>query len=70
MSETDALMNKHRMPSLWELLRDGVVLNNTGSVARDHLANERTYLAWIRTALAITGGMYMDCNDDGNCLSR
>jgi putative membrane protein len=24
---------------------------NTGSRARDHLANERTYLAWVRTAL-------------------
>jgi uncharacterized membrane protein YidH (DUF202 family) len=27
------------------------VLKNTGSVARDHLASERTYLAWIRTGL-------------------
>ncbi len=26
---------------------------NSGSRARDHLANERTYLAWIRTALAV-----------------
>ena len=26
---------------------------NTGSRARDHLANERTYLAWIRTSLAV-----------------
>ncbi|MFT6564680.1 MAG: putative membrane protein [Actinomycetes bacterium] len=26
---------------------------NTGSRARDHLANERTYLAWIRTGLAV-----------------
>ncbi|NNE95647.1 MAG: DUF202 domain-containing protein [Acidimicrobiales bacterium] len=24
---------------------------NTGSRARDHLANERTYLAWVRTAI-------------------
>lgn len=23
--------------------------DNTGSTARDHLANERTYLAWVRT---------------------
>lgn len=30
----------------------GVRLQNTGSVARDHLANERTYLAWLRTSLA------------------
>jgi putative membrane protein len=28
---------------------------NTGSVARDHLANERTFLAWIRTSLAVIG---------------
>ncbi len=28
---------------------------NSGSDARDHLANERTFLAWIRTALGIVG---------------
>jgi len=27
------------------------VFANTGSVARDHLASERTFLAWIRTGL-------------------
>ena len=27
------------------------VLKNTGSVARDHLASERTLLAWLRTGL-------------------
>ena len=27
------------------------VYKNTGSVARDHLASERTYLAWTRTGL-------------------
>ena len=26
-------------------------LSNTGSTARDHLASERTFLAWIRTGL-------------------
>lgn len=26
--------------------------NSKGSVARDHLANERTYLAWLRTSLS------------------
>ena len=29
-----------------------LVLENTGSVARDHLASERTFLAYVRTSLA------------------
>jgi hypothetical protein len=29
-------------------------LENSGSVARDHLASERTFLAYMRTSLAIT----------------
>ena len=41
--------------SVWHLVWHGVRLQHQGSVARDHLANERTYLAYIRTALAITG---------------
>ncbi|EFI27248.1 hypothetical protein CC1G_15076 [Coprinopsis cinerea okayama7 len=31
----------------------GLVLENSGSVARDHLATERTYLAYVRTSLAL-----------------
>ncbi|MEV5875377.1 DUF202 domain-containing protein [Streptomyces sp. NPDC052101] len=27
---------------------------NTGSTARDHLANERTYLAWLRTGISVS----------------
>jgi len=34
-------------------LSPSMVLENTGSVARDHLANERTWLAYVRTSLAI-----------------
>jgi len=30
-----------------------LVLENKGSTARDHLANERTFLAWLRTSLAL-----------------
>ncbi|KAL0945972.1 hypothetical protein HGRIS_012250 [Hohenbuehelia grisea] len=30
------------------------ILQNTNSVARDHLASERTFLAYVRTCLAIT----------------
>jgi putative membrane protein len=29
--------------------------NISGSIARDHLANERTFLAWVRTSLAFVG---------------
>ncbi len=31
------------------------IIENTGSAARDHLANERTFLAWVRTALGLVG---------------
>lgn len=43
------------LPSLFTLVREGAVLVNTGSTARDQLANERTYLAWMRTALSLIG---------------
>lgn len=33
----------------------GVPRENVGSLARDHLANERTFLSWMRTALAFVG---------------
>lgn len=29
-------------------------IDNVGSTARDHLANERTFLAWTRTGLGLT----------------
>lgn len=31
------------------------LVENTDSTARDHLANERTFLAWVRTALGLVG---------------
>lgn len=37
------------------LIGRGPVTDNVGSRARDHLANERTFLSWIRTALAFIG---------------
>lgn len=33
-------------------LRASLILQNKGNVARDHLASERTYLAYVRTSLA------------------
>ncbi|OBA19441.1 hypothetical protein METBIDRAFT_26468, partial [Metschnikowia bicuspidata var. bicuspidata NRRL YB-4993] len=30
-----------------------LTLDNHGAVARDHMANERTFLAWLRTSLSL-----------------
>lgn len=38
----------------WCRFRPATLLVNTSSTARDHLANERTYLAWLRTSLGFT----------------
>lgn len=31
------------------------IVDNTGSVARDNLANERTFLSWLRTGVTLMG---------------
>ncbi len=31
----------------------GEIVGNNSNLARDHLANERTFLAWVRTGVAI-----------------
>jgi hypothetical protein len=46
-----------------------LVLENKGSVARDHLASERTYLAYVRTSLACANAgvgelMYLLAHDN------
>lgn len=55
MSPTKAVFRKRAVSGTWREwpLRNTLVLKNTGLVARDHLANERTYLAWTRTALVM-----------------
>ena len=37
----------------WPVAPD--IVENKDSTARDHLANERTFLAWVRTALGLVG---------------
>ncbi|KAJ7355551.1 hypothetical protein DFH08DRAFT_690493 [Mycena albidolilacea] len=41
------------LPPLVSRLKVSLVLENCGSVARDHLAAERTFLAYVRTSLVV-----------------
>ena len=45
----------------WEM---SLVLKNTGSVARDHLASERTFLAWMRTSVSLAMAGVGECECD------
>jgi uncharacterized membrane protein YidH (DUF202 family) len=46
-------LSRYRFAQPWRrcFSSDETMVENTGSVARDHLANERTFLAWARTGL-------------------
>ena len=48
-----SVMDNRRGPFLLAQLNPAFVLQNSGSVARDHLASERTFLAYVRTSLTI-----------------
>ncbi|OIW22649.1 hypothetical protein CONLIGDRAFT_658082 [Coniochaeta ligniaria NRRL 30616] len=46
--------------AIWSRLKTPLY-QNTGSVARDHLASERTFLAWIRSGMGfVTLGIAID----------
>ncbi|KAI9488134.1 hypothetical protein BDB00DRAFT_773091 [Zychaea mexicana] len=38
---------------IYERFSTSALLENKAAVARDHLANERTFLAWLRTSLSL-----------------
>jgi hypothetical protein len=52
-------------PPLWKhrplVHSPSLTLENCGSVARDHLASERTFLAYVRTSLAIASTGVGEC---------
>jgi putative membrane protein len=50
---SDAVPPSKRGRSRLSILRLHTKVANTGSTARDHLANERTFLAWLRTGLSL-----------------
>eukprot|EP00933_Yihiella_yeosuensis_P025648 TRINITY_DN19898_c0_g1_i1.p1 TRINITY_DN19898_c0_g1~~TRINITY_DN19898_c0_g1_i1.p1 ORF type:complete len:170 (-),score=21.03 TRINITY_DN19898_c0_g1_i1:165-632(-) len=45
----------HQSTLLFEDTGAVQIVENTGSTARDQLANERTFLAWLRTAVSMVG---------------
>lgn len=51
--EDDDDVSKSKWSTLFSRFNQDLYLENVGSVARDHLANERTFLAWLRTSLSL-----------------
>ncbi|KAK4520295.1 uncharacterized protein ATC70_008428 [Mucor velutinosus] len=50
---TDSVAYVQRLEDFFDLFSSSLYLENTVAVARDHMANERTYLAWVRTSLSM-----------------
>ena len=51
LAQTPVLNRRGRLEMLWDDSRPDMPQNP--NLARDHLANERTLLAWVRTGVAI-----------------
>ncbi|CAG8473008.1 9830_t:CDS:2 [Dentiscutata erythropus] len=74
----DKSSHKTRIMEKLEKYNPSLVLENKASVARDHLANERTFLAWLRMSLsfisigiAITQSILkLDSNKDDEASKR
>ncbi|KAI9321482.1 hypothetical protein BX666DRAFT_1827946, partial [Dichotomocladium elegans] len=43
----------HALGKIYQKYSPAAMLENKAAVARDHLANERTFLAWLRTSLSL-----------------
>jgi len=57
-ASTSPPITSYRLNGLSQLLHAGKKVKNKDSTARDHLANERTFLAWLRTsAVAMALGL-------------
>ncbi|KAF5347537.1 hypothetical protein D9758_014505 [Tetrapyrgos nigripes] len=53
--DTDDDRQNKKSTLTWSTFTPSLILENNGSVARDHLASERTFLAYLRTSLALAG---------------
>ena len=51
--DNDSLIGGTKWSTILSWFNQDLQLQNVGSVARDHLANERTFLAWLRTSLSL-----------------
>ncbi|KAL9546162.1 hypothetical protein PS6_007804 [Mucor atramentarius] len=50
---TDSIAYVQRLEDFFDRFSSSLYLENAVAVARDHMANERTYLAWVRTSLSV-----------------